>query len=126
MNHVTLVNRTSKTLVGIWDGRRHDIVPGKNSFPEIMAEKFKAQHPVMGSENPFTLDKDYLLGIEEAGDPTTPVEQSGAIERFNRDLLGGPPVEVVRGNGLYAPTGIDAAAKPITVGGAAESGFVKP
>lgn len=118
-----MINRTSKTLEGLWDGKRHAIVPGKNSFPEMQAMKFKEQHPVMGSEDPYTLDKEYLLGIEENNDPISPIEQSASVERFNRAKIGGPPVEVVRGNGLYS-TAMDS--KPFSVGGAAESSFVKP
>lgn len=100
---VTLVNRTSKTLEGKWDGRGYSIEPGKHQFTEIMAQKFKEQNPLMGSYDPFTNGITYLLGIEENKDDCSPLEQSDAIELWNRERLGGPPTEVVRGKGgLYA------------------------
>lgn len=76
--YVTLVNRTTKNLQGVWDGRHYDIAPGKHSYPEIQAMKFKDQNPVMGSEDPYTLTKQYLIGIVEFGDDVTPIEQSSA------------------------------------------------
>lgn len=101
---VTLVNRTSKPLQGLWDGKRYDIGPGKHEFPEYKAIKFKEQNPVMGSENPYTLEKLYLIGIIEHGDDVSPIEQSDAIERFDRSKVKtARPVEVVPGEtGLYA------------------------
>lgn len=105
MNFVTLVNRSSKTLHGVWDGKHYDITPGQHQFPEIQALKFKEQNPIMGSEDPYTLQKEYLIGIVEHHDDISPVEQTSAIERWNRSkLIGAKPVEVVKGNGLYAPS----------------------
>lgn len=101
---VTLVNRTSTVLHGVWDGRHYDMNPGQHTFPEIQALKFKEQNPIMGSEDPYTLQKEYLIGIVEHKDDISPVEQTSNIERWNRSrLVGAKPVEVVRGNGLYAP-----------------------
>lgn len=124
MEYVTLVNRSSKTLIGTWDGRRHELKPGKHSFPEIQAVKFKDQNPVMGSEDPYTLEKLYLLGIEEHGDDCSPIEQSDAIERFDRKKVGGPPVEVIAGNGLYRPA--TDSSRPLISGGPVDSSFEKP
>lgn len=94
MQYVTLVNRTKGNLEGVWDGRRYAIVPGKNSFPEIQAMKFKEQNPINGSEDPYSLIRDYLCGIEEWGDPLTPIEQSdspvmnkGTLDKIKRGEL---------------------------------------
>lgn len=101
---VTLVNRSSKTLEGTWDGKHYKIAPGKHSFPLHMALKFKDQNPVMGSLDPQTLHIDYLLGIEEEGDDLFPIEQSQAVEKWDRSrLTGARPSEIVPGdNGLYS------------------------
>lgn len=102
---VTLVNRSSKTLYGTWDGRSYPIAPGKHEFPDYKAAKFKDQNPVMGSEDVRTGHVDYLLGIVEEGDPIDPIEQNpDAIEKWNRKTLGNArPTEVVAGdNGLYS------------------------
>lgn len=102
MEYVTLVNRSNKVLKGTWDGRHFDLKPGSHQFPEIQALKFKEQNPIMGSEDPYTLQKEYLIGIVEHGDDISPTEQTASIERWNRaKLVGAKPVEIVRGNGLY-------------------------
>jgi hypothetical protein len=102
MRYVTLVNRTSKILTGTWDGKTHNIHPGKNSFPEFMAQKFKDQNPIMGSQDPYSMELQYLVGIEEEGDPTSPVEQSDKIELLDRSRLrNAVPVVVIQGEGLY-------------------------
>ena len=104
MEVVTLVNRSSKTLSGTWDGRHYDLKPGQHSFPEVQALKFKEQNPIMGSEDPYTLQKEYLMGIVEHNDDISPVEQTSSIERWNRSkLVGAKPVEIVRGNGIFQP-----------------------
>ena len=103
MEVLTVVNRTSKTLAGTWDGRHYDIPPGKSSHPAIQARKFREQNPLMGSEDPQTLFSQYLIGIEEDGDDCSPVEQTASPERWNRAKTANPNVQVVKGNGaLYA------------------------
>ncbi len=121
--YLTLVNRTSKNLNGTWNGRQYTIAPGKHEFPEHQALKFKEQNPLMGSEHPYTLEKTYLIGIVEYKDDCTPLEQSTAVERIDRSKVIGSAkdVEVVQGNGLYAPQ-IDKAPLPPISGGA----FVDP
>lgn len=121
MPFVTLVNRTSKTLRGVWDGKSYDIAPGKSEFPDYKAYKFKDQNPVMGSEDPYTLEKQFLIGIVENGDDVTPIEQSDAIERFDRSkLVGARPTQVVAGEiGLFAKYGFEQ--KP-----SGDTGFTKP
>lgn len=105
MEYVTLVNRTSKTLKGTWDGKHYEIVPGKNEYPVIQAEAFRRQNPLMGSQDPFTMEMQYLVGIVEQGDEITPLEQSSSIELMDRaQMAGARPTEVVRGNtgGMYS------------------------
>ena len=103
MLYVKLVNRSSKVLQGIWDGRQYDLAPGAHSFPEVQANKFKEQNPVMGSQNPYTLEKQYLIGIEENGDDCSPLEQSTAPQLTDRSLLQNQdPVKLVKGEGLFA------------------------
>jgi hypothetical protein len=101
----TIVNRTSRTLKGVWDGRHYDLEPGKHSFPELQALKFKEQNPRMGTEDPSTLQCDYLIGIEELNDDCSPIEQTDEIERWRtaaqRKGMKNQPVGVVK-SGLYA------------------------
>lgn len=100
---VTLVNRSSKTLTGTWDGRQYDLIPGRHAFPAHIALKFKLQNPVMGSEDRFANHTDYLLGIVEEGDPITPIEQTDAIERWTRTEQEMQRVEVIPGKtGVYS------------------------
>lgn len=127
MDYVTLINRSSKTLRGVWDGRHYDIAPGKHSFPEIMAMKFRDQNPIMGSEDPRTLQCDYLMGIEELSDDCSPIEQTlgpAAAQRIDRTKTPEKVIEVIQGNGLYSPA-IDGS-KPFVVGGPVETNFHKP
>lgn len=106
MVYVTLINRTSKPLIGTWNGLRHSINPGKNSFPEAIAVKFKEQNPILGTLDPYSMDRDYLLGIVEHSDPIDPVEQSDAIELLDRkkmDPIAAKAVELKTSVGrLYA------------------------
>lgn len=124
---VTLVNRTSKNLIGTWDGRKYIIAPGKHEFPDYKAIKFKEQNPQMGSEDVRTGDITYLFGIVEDGDDISPVEQTDAIEKWNRKTMGphAKQVEVVAGdNGLYSRNNL-APGPDAAQGGAVKSGFTK-
>lgn len=87
MLYVTLINRTSKTLGGTWDGRSYELAPGKHSFPEAIAVKFKEQNPIKGTLDPYSGDREYLMGIVEYNDPTTPIEQSDAVELLDRSKM---------------------------------------
>lgn len=117
---VTLLNRTSKEVVGMWDGKPHRIPAGKKvAIPRIAAEAIRRQNPVMGSEDPYTGDMDYLVSILEDGEPETPVEQSDRITRMNRTQIGKNDVIVEGRNGLYS-------AKDVHQSLPLNSGFVKP
>ena len=121
MEFVTVVNRSSKTLKGVWDGRHYDIAPGSAQYPKIQALKFKEQNPVMGSENPYTLERQYLIAIVEQGDDTSPIEQSTAIEKWDRSLMANAgDVVIIKGNGQYRP----AMEAPLPLGN--DSSFVVP
>ena len=124
MNYVTLVNRSTKTLKGTWDGRHYDIAPGTHMFPEVQALKFKEQNPLMGSEDPYTLQKQYLMGIVELKDDCSPIEQSDKVEIWDRSKMSASKqnVEVVHGDGLYSQRRDGSA--PLPVDG--HSNFTKP
>lgn len=69
----------------MWDGRRYPLEPhSKQAYPTLVAEAFKRQNPVMGSEDPYTGEIQYLVGVEEWGDPLSNLEQSQAITKLNR------------------------------------------
>lgn len=122
---VTLVNRTSKNLVGTWDGRHHIITPGKHEYPDYKAYKFRDQNPQMGSEDVRTGNITYLIGIVEDGDDITPIEQNyDAIEKWDRKTLNAKPVDIVPGNnGLYSRNNL--APGPEDTVGSVKSGFTK-
>lgn len=121
---VTLVNRTSKTLKGTWDGRHYDMKPGKHQFTRTQAEKFRDQNPIMGTYDKYTGEMKYLIGIEENGEDCSPVEQDyGAITLEDlRGKIASGELRVVQGNGLYGAAD-RSAAKPLPLDG---TGFVKP
>lgn len=114
MEYQTLVNRTKKDLKGTWDGKHYIITPGKNEFPIVQAEAFRRQNPLMGSQDPYTMEMQYLVGIVEQGDDVSPLDAGNAVELMDRSkMVGARPTEVVRGNqtGLYA-----GAASPLPAG----------
>jgi hypothetical protein len=124
MKLVTLVNRSSKTLEGLWDGHRFELTPGAHQFGELQAMKFKEQHPVMGTEDPYSLNKLYLLGIKEHGDDLTPIEQTEAISLMDlSEKIRSGELKIVKGNGLYRQTDRTA---PLVTSGPVDSTFVKP
>ena len=124
MVHVTLVNRTNQTLQGVWDGRHYDITPGKHSFPEIMAMKFRDQNPIMGTQNPQTLEVQYKVGIVEMNDDISPIDvlpDNPMGEKFDSSKVPGAATrEVLKGDGVYNPFR-DSAPKLPT-----ENAWVKP
>jgi hypothetical protein len=103
MELVTVVNRSSKPVKGMWDGKVEILAPhAKGAFTTLVAEAFKRQNAVMGSEDPFTGEMQYLVGIVEQGDPITPIEQTAVITRMNRGPMK-KNEEVVKGdNGIYS------------------------
>jgi len=104
MEFLTVVNRTSRPLSCTWDGKQVVAQPGKSSQPATIARKLKYDNPIMGSDDPMTGQLQYLIGIEEEGDPTTPIEQSDEIELYNRKLQkNAVPIVIVPGNtqGMY-------------------------
>lgn len=121
MELVTVINRTSKPLKGTWDGRHYDLAPGAAAYPIIQAEAFKRQNIKMGSFDPRTGEEVFLIGIKDYGDDCSPVEQSDAIERWDRSKLTGTrPTEVVPGdNGIYSVKDVQSR-QPV------DSNFVKP
>lgn len=120
MNLLTIVNRTSKDLKGTWDGRHVTIPPGESAWPVMQAEAFKRQNPVMGSEDPRTGWVDYLIGIKDYKEDCSPIEQSDAIERWNRKVINLGPVEVVPGK-----TGVFSG-RDVSAGLPLDAKFVKP
>lgn len=101
----TLVNRTEGNLIGLWDGRRFTLPPGEiHGFTYAMCLKFRDQHPIMGTENPYTGEKQYLLGVVEEGDPIDPINQTKSPTLVNIDqALKDGDVKIVKGQGIYSP-----------------------
>lgn len=109
---VEIVNRTTEPLDAMYDGTP-EVIPagykniGTEEKPEIVgagndgapltfvcdyfaAEAFKRQHPLMGTQDPHSVDArdtEYLIGVEAWGDEIGHLEQSGADELIDRTLL---------------------------------------
>ena len=101
---VTVVNRTSKTLKGTFNGRPYDIPPGESRFSKQEARFFRFQNPIMGRGTPmedWNSRAEYLIGIKELGDDCSPVEQTNAPQRWDTGLMSGNTWEIVRGRSSY-------------------------
>ena len=98
MDIVTVVNRTTRTVEGTFDGRTIVLAPHAE-VPMLAnaAEKVKEQNPLMGSEDPADpRSPTFLVGIKEWKDDISPIEQSNAEERFDRSLVDGPGAKAVK------------------------------
>lgn len=86
---VTLTNRSSKTLNAIFDGQTFVLKPGDNhGFPSVAVQYAKDQNPLMGSQDRYDFyGNKFLVGVKAWGDPVTPLEQSDAIERLDRETI---------------------------------------
>lgn len=105
METLTVTNRTSKVLKTVWDGKHYEIGPHETQIHTAdVARQFKKWNPQMGSLNPQTGAINFLIGIKEDGDPIDSIEQTDAVEVWDRNkLTGARPSEVVPGdNGLYS------------------------
>jgi hypothetical protein len=95
---VTLVNRTKGPLKATYDGQDIPIQPGLNhGFPAVAVSFAKAQNRVMGSTHPYSPTSfESLVGVQGTTDPVTPIEQSDAIEIYDRSKFGGLAEQAVR------------------------------
>lgn len=104
MELVTVVNRTSKTVQGTWDGKPYLIAAhDRVALPIVVAEAIKRQNVVMGSEDPYTGEMEYLVAVVEQNDPQDPIEQTRVITRMNRAPIAKPDETTMEGRtGLYS------------------------
>ncbi len=73
------------TIVGAGPGDTVLMEP----LPYFAAERAKRQNPVMGTEDPLNPSVfQSLIAVPEWGDDYTPMQQTDAIERLDRSLLG--------------------------------------
>lgn len=110
---VTVVNRTSKPLSFMFDGKMYILKPGKNyGLVESLAGHAKSKFPAMGTEDPYDPTSFIcLIGVEEWGDATTPLEQTDAVERLDRSML--PPPTLKDGSKGKVVAGPSRAWRPI-------------
>ncbi len=102
MELLTVVNRSSKDITGVWDGKPNVIkANSKGAFPATVAEAMKRQNVVMGSEDPYTGEMEYLVGIVEQGDDVSPIEQTQSVTRMNRKQFSATEQVVQSRGGLY-------------------------
>lgn len=98
MQYVTAVNRLSEPVKYCWEGVHRELPPGRSYLPKQHALAARYQNPIKGSDDSLTGELQYYVGIEEQGDPTTPVDKSLEIELFNRkNLKTAIPVQIVPG-----------------------------
>ena len=110
----TVVNRSGQVAQATWDGQHYELGPhATEMFEELVAHKFKANNPLMGSLDPRTGQITCRVGIKELGDPIQPLTADVLInpttgkphvEVWDRNkLTGARPSEIVEGdNGLYS------------------------
>lgn len=118
------MNRTSKPVTGVWDGKPN-VIPagGRVALPLVVAEAIKRQNVVMGSEDPYSGEMQYLVGVVEHNDDLSPIEQTRSITRMNRRGIEKPDEVVVEGRtGLYSTR--DLAPPPGIGTGGANAGVV--
>lgn len=113
MDFVRLGNRTSKPLSITYDGKQWSLppYPETRDVPRCVAEAACRQHPVMGTEDRYNpRDVELLVYVEGTKLPKTPIEQSDAIERFDRATmpLSAQAVEVISGGRRTPPERTDA------------------
>jgi hypothetical protein len=89
---LTVINRTSRPLDVVKDGRTIVLKPGKNMLTADWVRFAKQQHPRMGTFDPSGLQGDYLIAVEGYDPPETcapipPGEEHRAIERFDRSQM---------------------------------------
>lgn len=86
---VAVLNRSSKEVTGMFDGRRYTWAPHETkTLPYGIAELCKRQNPIMGTEDFNDIrSSEHLLAILPDGDDATAAEQSDAIERYDRDTV---------------------------------------
>lgn len=92
---VEVGNRTRQPLTVQYDGKSFVLppFPATKELPKVVADRALQQHVIMGTEDPFNPKRFetlvYVKGWKNAyGEewPSTPAEQSDAIERIDRSL----------------------------------------
>jgi len=88
MEYCKIINRSSKTVEGVFDGVRYFWAPNEEKMlPAHIAELCKRQNPVMGTEDFADINSaEYLLALPS--DDASPIEQTDKPERFDRDTIG--------------------------------------
>ena len=94
-NQIVLVNRTQHPLKFTADGRQYTLQPGDNyGFVESQAQFAKAQNPLMGTEDYYSLEFESLVGVKgedecsPISDETLEMVNQTEAERFNRERSG--------------------------------------
>lgn len=92
---IILVNRTSLPLQFVADGRFYTLQPGDNhGYVRGHAQFAMQQHPLMGSEDYYSLEFESLIGIkgetpcDEIPDDVLQAVNEQEAERFNRERSG--------------------------------------
>lgn len=95
-DNIEVVNRTPSTLEVIKDGRTYRVPPGRSWLRSDIVPYAKAQHPVMGTEDPTSPYFESLIGVvarpgQPQRDPIDPMPQevldAMPKERIDRSLL---------------------------------------
>lgn len=78
-NIVCLVNRTQHQLTYVKNGREHKLEPGENWVNSDVIRFAKAQNPVRGSKDPYSLSFESLVGLkagkgEKQRDDLSPID----------------------------------------------------
>lgn len=114
--HGTVINRTSKPLTFMFDGKQYILPPGETpNFWKVLYAYAKQQNPRNGTGDIYNpIDFESLVGWKGGKDPVTPCEQDlDAVSVFDISQYDAPPrgsSRVVRGRrpnaheARFAPT----------------------
>lgn len=92
---VVIVNRTNRNLDVMKDGKPTVLKPGRNSVNAGLIRFAKQQNPLPGSQDPYTLQEESLIGVEGTHDNCEPIPDELLallpIEKIDRTSPNMPP-----------------------------------
>ena len=106
MRDVTFVNRTSKTLVGVFNSVEREFEPGvEYRIPEYEAAVYRNQNPIMGTDDVESGNCEFKVAIMEWNDPLDDlgdlVDSDERLDRSKIPSLGETVEKVEIKGGLY-------------------------
>lgn len=102
-----LINRTEHTLKYTKDGRDFTLAPGENYVNSDHVRFARNQNPLMGTQDPYSLATQFLVGIKGKDDCSPIGDEILAMmpnERLDRSLLPADLQKVIEKRTSFPPT----------------------